>query len=371
MMQETNAVSGRLTVTAEAPDSDFSTQQAKAIVADLFEPNAAIYWSDFLLTATVGYGCVAAYLMAPVWSPVQVTAFVIAGLALFRLGTFMHEIVHMRKDALRGFKAAWNVLCGIPLFMPSIMYESHADHHSRHYGTPQDGEYLPLAAGPVGEIVRFLAMVPVLPVIVVIRFLILAPISMLHPRLRRWVLERASSHVCNPYYRRRILAGERRRLRVLVDLVSFCYLATVAALVASGVIAPVTLLMLYLLVAYSLGLNWVRNLAAHRYRNIGGEMSHIEQMLDSINVVGHPLVTELLFPVGLRYHALHHLFPTMPYHALGRAHRRLMGRLPEGSPYRRTEVTGYWAAVRQLWKDARAFERGRPAPIRVWQEALG
>jgi fatty acid desaturase len=41
-------------------------------------------------------------------------------------------------------------------------------------------------------------------------------------------------------------------------------------------------------------------------------------------------------PVGLRYHALHHLLPNLPYHSLGRAHRRLLAQLPADSPYHAT-----------------------------------
>jgi fatty acid desaturase len=83
-------------------------------------------------------------------------------------------------------------------------------------------------------------------------------------------------------------------------------------------------------------------------------MTHAEQLADSITITGHPLWTELFFPLGLRYHALHHLFPGIPYHNLGRAHRRLMEKLPPGSPYHQTVFPSYFAAARQLFANVRA-----------------
>ena len=47
----------------------------------------------------------------------------------------------------------------------------------------------------------------------------------------------------------------------------------------------------------------------------------------------------------MRYHALHHLLPSLPYHAMGTAHRRLMSCLPEDSPYRMTIRPSLWAAI--------------------------
>ena len=59
-------------------------------------------------------------------------------------------------------------------------------------------------------------------------------------------------------------------------------------------------------------------------------------------------------PVGLRYHALHHYLPTVPYHSLGALHRRLLAELPANDPYRRTRRPGVVAAALALARRAGA-----------------
>ena len=132
------------------------------------------------------------------------------------------------------------------------------------------------------------------------------------------------------------------------------------SVVALGVHPWTRLVQLYLLAIMTLGLNYIRNMAAHHYRNESGmEMTYLEQLEDSVNIVGNPISTELFFPLGLRFHALHHLFPSLPYHNLGVAHRRMMAQLPADSPYRRTVYPTFWAVMRELWNDRSARQ---PAP---------
>src|SRR5574337_2030467 len=96
-------------------------------------------------------------------------------------------------------------------------------------------------------------------------------------------------------------------------------------------------------------------------------MTYEEQVEDSLTIGECSLLTLILFPVGLRYHTLHHAFPLMPYHSMGEAHRRLMEGLPEDSVYRTTIVPSYWAAVSELLRGARAAGEAGQNPVEVWR----
>ena len=331
-----------------------SLTAARELIKDLFEPREPLYWADFLLSLTIAYGAVALYLSRPPFSPLFLASFVVAAFALFRCGVFIHELVHLPERRLQLFRAAWNVLFGIPTLTPSFMYGCHLDHHNpRHFGTSKDGEYLPLGAGPVRRIIFYLIAIPVLPLFALFRFLVLTPVSLLHPALRRAVLERASSLVINPTYRRKLRSDERRWTWVAIEVAIFLELAIFFGLLISGRLAWTVFAELYVLAVAAAGLNWIRTLAAHGYRNTGAPMTFGDQIEDSIGIAGPPVLTELLFPVGLRYHSLHHWFPALPYHSLGAAHRRLMMSLPEDALYRRTMHRSFTHAVGEMWRSAR------------------
>ncbi len=342
-----------------AASPPFSIPQARRILGDLFHHRAAIYWTDFLVSLTIGYAAAGVYLSAPLGSWPQLAGLVIASFALFRVGSFIHEIVHFGRGEMRSFHITWDVLAGVPMLMPSFFYGNHIDHHNtHHYGTGQDGEYLPLGSGPLRNIAKFYAQVIFLPAAVAMRFLLITPLSFLHPRLRQWALQYCSSYVINLRYRRRqIPADAPRAYWAFLEALCFLRTAAIFVVILAGAAPWHRVVLLYLLAMCVLGLNYVRNVVAHHYQGDGTPMSHAEQLMDSVNIEGGRFlggpVTELFFPLGLRYHALHHLFPALPYHNLYAAHRRLMAELPADSAYRATVYPSFWAAVRELWSHTR------------------
>jgi fatty acid desaturase len=95
-------------------------------------------------------------------------------------------------------------------------------------------------------------------------------------------------------------------------------------------------------------LNQLRTLVAHLWENEGEPMTVTAQFLDSVNVPPPGRVAEIWAPVGLRYHALHHLMPSMPYHDLPEAHRRLAAHLGVDSTYDGANHPGMWTLVARI-----------------------
>jgi fatty acid desaturase len=326
-------------VSGAIPDDKAMLRAAVELTRDIATARPGIYWPDMLVSAAVGYGALAgAILLDNPWAALACAA--VAVLALYRALLFIHELTHIHRDALPGFRFAWNLLVGIPMLIPSFMYEGvHTLHHARtRYGTVEDPEYLPLALMKPWSLPMFLLVAVLLPIGLLIRSAVLVPLGVIIPPLRRLVWGRASALSINPAFERRAPEDDFARMVFWQEL--GCSAWALALLASTQWLGWRPLLIAIGVVSVTAVFNQLRTLVAHLWQNEGEAMTVTAQYLDSVNVPPPGLWAELWAPVGLRYHATHHLLPSMPYHALPEAHRRLAAHCGAGSTYDRASYPG-------------------------------
>lgn len=315
---------------------------AREIVQDLFAPRPLVYWTDLLVTASIAWLSFAAAVVAD--GVVRGMAFTVAVFAFYRALAFTHELAHLKPGALPGFRGVWHLLCSVPLLAPQFLYGAvHTPHHAREaYATERDAEYDALAGAP-GKTVTLFALCVLQPILSIVRFAVLAPASLLSARVRRVVRVHASSMSLRIDYARDLPTREdEKRAWNVQETITSAFTWSILISVMTGFL-PWRVLASWALL--TICISWVNVLrvigATHRYQH-EEKGSFAGQIEDSVNVASHSLSALLICPVGLRFHALHHLLPTLPYHALPIAHRRLIQGLPSDSLYHRLSVPSVW-----------------------------
>ena len=338
------------TVTADTATAEMSlARQANDLARDLTRASPRIYWLDLSVTAAVTWLSVwIAATAPPGWAW---TAAAVGVLALYRGISFIHELTHLRRDDVPGFHFAWNVLIGVPWLTPSLLYEGvHILHHAKdRYGTARDPEYHPLARRPRHELLLFLGVALPAPVGVLLRFGVLAPLSFLIPPLRRFVVAKTSGMVINTAFSREDVERASSAPWLAQEIACWLWSWLLIGLVVAGAMPLRTLLIGAGIFGAMTVLNQLRTAVAHYWENDGEQMAPLDQFRDTVNVPPPALLPFLWAPVGLRYHALHHLIPRLPYHNLGKAHRRLVDALPADHVYREVEQPELFPALGRLW----------------------
>ena len=343
-MNDMNA--GKARAPRQIPADGFTVRAVTEVVRDLLTPNPWIFWTDLIVTLAVANIALAIHFATTnVW--LQVAAFILAGIGFYRCSMFIHEVQHLRDGTFVGFKIAWNLFCGIPFLIPAYTYGDHKGHHvNREYGTLDDAEYLQLVRQPLRSTFYMLSRIFWLPPVFLFRYMFLTPLAYMVVAVRHWIWKYATRAPAINLSRNRYLPSPADEPIWKLQEAGCCiYAWTVMTMVATGVLSWNWLLHIYFLSVFIITLSHSRTLASHRFINDGREMTYIEQLLDSTTVPGHPILTEIWGPIGLRYHALHHVVPSIPYHNIGIAHRRLMGRLEPNSPYHATLRTSLYHAL--------------------------
>ncbi|MBL4837107.1 MAG: fatty acid desaturase [Kordiimonadaceae bacterium] len=347
-------------MTSASTPETFPLKEARRLVKDLQAPKPATYWFDFLFSNFLGWAAVGYATVAEAMSAPQIAALIVAALALYRAVLFIHELSHLKRGTFKLFRFVWNMLCGLPLMVPSFTYAGvHIDHHKPQiYGTKEDGEYLPIGIENPWKLPLYLLTSLVVGPLFAFRFIVLTPLTHLHPKLRQLVWRYFSSLTVDMTYERPESTKNNDRTWYAQELGAFAYGVAALTAVYLGYLPAKLLIVWYIVVAIVFVLNTVRTLVAHAYKNPGDtSMGRSQEFFDSIDIPGNNFITPLWAPVGLRFHATHHLFPYMPYHNLPEANRRLTTQLEDNTPYlvahRKGLIDGLW----RLWRDAKAYQQ--------------
>jgi fatty acid desaturase len=306
----------------------------------------------------IAYVSAGVYLSASSYPVLQIVAFAFAVFWLYRAGSLVHEVAHLGGKELTSFKIAWNLLVGIPTLTPSTFFTGHhRDHHSqRVYGTKQDPEYVVNVCprGSLANLLVYFSIVALFPLAVFLRFL-LAPLTFISPKVREFTLQRMSAFTFNWHYVRPLNRINRKTFAWL-ELACFLRACLIPAVILLGFKPWTHMLMLYSLGASVVVMNQLRQLADHHFEGDGDNLSMENHIQDSCNYVGMDPLTWLFFPFSIQYHALHHLFPSLPYHNLAGAHGYLLRELPADSPYRDLTQPGWWSVARNMLRRDAAGE---------------
>lgn len=317
---------------------------------DFHQVKQWIYWRDMIVGGAIAYTAAGIYVSSPAFSVWQIASFLVAVFWLYRVGSLVHEVAHLGGHELTSFKVAWNILIGIPTLTPSTFFTGHhRDHHTqRVYGTPQDPEYVVNVCkrGSIANLIIYFLVVAAFPLMVFLRFF-LAPLTFISPKVREFTLRRLSAFTFNYQYVRPISHINRKTFAAL-ELACCLRAIAIPGAVLLGATDPSRMFLLYSLGATVVVMNQLRQLADHHFEGDGENLTMSEHIMDSCNYTGKDPLTWLFFPFAIQYHALHHMFPSLPYHNLAAAHRFLIDELPDDSPYRELTQPGWWSVAKEM-----------------------
>lgn len=305
--------------------SSNSYRQSFEKIKHLTKPNLLLYWGDLLGTAACCYGLMYLCMTSPVLSLERWLSFAICSFFVNRGIYFIHEIVHQGKY-LKGFETAHSLLFGCVFKIPSYIHTPHHYHHrSTSYATQDDPEYDDAWIGK--SLGNYLSVIPVSLMIPVILFVRFGLVPLCYPFMsetqRNKVFQKASTFAMNPKYERPMHTKEEFKNWMIQDGLACAINGSVLIMFLTSNMSLANFLTFHLFCSTFFFLNFYRALVAHKYVADPSNKTIEAQVKDSISIPSS--ITDFFWaPLGLKFHSLHHYFPTIPYHNLQKAHEILV-----------------------------------------------
>lgn len=347
MFDMPNLVNPHLT-RQEEETSSLGLKELTPQMHSFYKVNPLIYWADFLSTVFLGNIFLYSASKESLLSLEQIIYIILSSFFLFRATVFIHENFHFG-NKIRGFSLCYNLFHGFLHKLPSYCYKPHVYHHSvKTYGTIKDPEYDLIIDRPVFTLfIPFFSMA-FLPIFSFIRYGI-TPIILpfISSRGRDWVYSHISTLVMNLKFKRNKPSQKEKSEWWIQDFMCFIYNLAIILLILFGGL-PSNILIVWFFVMYIVYLlNFYRVVTSHTYLTRFNKTNFKQQILDSSTVIFMP-ISFILYPLGLQYHALHHMYPNIPYHNLNKAHKFLCNILPSNHPYFKTFNKGYLSSIKRL-----------------------
>lgn len=298
------------------------------IARDYFIPRPAIYYRDFcfyLALFIVGF----AWGLNASW-PMVILPWLLATFGLHRAGLFCHEIVHIKDDKLRGFRALYTWTVALIVMVPPLRFQlPHLAHHRLGiFGTPEDPQY-PLVRGNPFAMAMVLLVIPFVVPFTNLLMTVTAALGAfrVEAALDRWATEKLGfslSSTLTPEQQ----AEVTRHARV-----------TLALFIAAIIFFPAALPFYYAVLVLGWALLTARIPLEHELERLAETSGREDQMIDSFTIES-PLAL-IVQPVGFRFHTAHHMYPGVPYHNLPALHEELKRTIPEY----RDSIISLWTAI--------------------------
>jgi fatty acid desaturase len=304
------------------------------------KPIAWIYWLDFVISYSILIGGI--ILSIKLSGFLSVLFFIVSAIAGFRVSIFVHEINHSGKQ-IKGFEIAYNLLFGYLFKIPSYVFSDHKYHHNiKTFGSKSDPKYDDFSNQKLSNLFQIFPSSILQVVRLNFRFLFV-PIffPFLSIEKRKKVYSQQTSHSINPHYVRAEPRADQISTLYLHDLATCLYGWSILVLCTMQILPWSLVLILAGVLSAIWTLDFVHLLTAHRYDGFSKAGNLQAQADDSITIVGS-WITEIWNPVGLRYHALHHLQEDLPYHSLGKIHQILVNKLPSDNFYQKSIERSAW-----------------------------